>query len=156
MHGYEMLTYLEDEGLTAVCPVEQSTFYTYLRNLEARNLVHWSEVRVGQRPPRKIFELTDQGQALIGPWLRQPVARMREVRLELLLKLYFLAQVDPEAHRTLLNQQIRVCEDYLARLQLKDPANNFTRLVLQSKRSAAEGTLGWLKQYAYELELEVT
>jgi PadR family transcriptional regulator AphA len=156
MHGYEMLCYLDDEGLSAVCPVEQSTLYTYLRNVEARGLVEWTEERVGARPPRKTFRLTWAGQDLIEAWLRQPVERMREVRLEFLVKLFFLQRIDPGSHGRLLSQQIAVCEDYLVQLNTREPENDFSRLVVQSKRSAAEATLSWLKQYAYELESEVS
>ena len=102
MHGYEMTAFIEEEGLSDVCPVEQSTLYTYLRNVESRGLVAWTEERVGQRPPRKIFELTPVGRELIDGWLRRPVGRMREVRLDLLIKLFFLARLDPGANRRLL------------------------------------------------------
>lgn len=152
MHGYEMMCFLDDEGLMAVCPVEQSTLYTYLRNVEARELVEWTEERVGQRPPRKLYRLTESGRELIDDWLRQPVGRMREVRLEFLVKLYFLGQSDPVAHRRLLAEQIAACEEYLDDLDRRDLPNAFTRLVAHSKRSAAEGTLNWLKSYANELE----
>lgn len=155
MHGYEMTAFIEEEGLSDVCPVEQSTLYTYLRNVEARGLVTWAEERVGQRPPRKTFEMTPAGRELIHGWLRRPVGRMREVRLELLIKLFFLSRLDPEANRRLLDDQVGVCQDYLAGLDRALPCGAFQRLVLQSKRSAAEATLGWLQTYARELEDEV-
>jgi PadR family transcriptional regulator AphA len=141
-----------DEGLAAVCPVEPSTLYTYLRNVEARGYVEWTEERVGNRPPRKTYALTADGREAIDEWLRQPVARMREVRLEFLLKLYFLAETDRAAHRRLLAEQIAVCEGYLAHLDVGTRPNAFSKLVTHSKRSAAEATLSWLKQYAYEAE----
>jgi DNA-binding PadR family transcriptional regulator len=154
MHGYEMTSFIEDEGLSDVCPVEQSTLYTYLRNVEARGLVAWTEERVGQRPPRKIFALTPAGRDLIHAWLRRPVGRMREVRLELLLKLFFLARLDPEANRRLLADQVAACQLYLQDLDAGSPRGGFHLLVLQSKRSAAEGTLAWLQSYTRELERE--
>ena len=152
MHGYEMACVLEDEGLGAVCPIEQGTLYTYIRNVEARGLVDWVEERHGARPPRKTYRLTASGREVTDTWLRQPVERMREVRLEFLIKLYFLEKQDPEAHRRLLSEQIQVCEGYLSGLAARPQSDGFEALVLRSKRSAAEATLNWLKQYAYELE----
>lgn len=154
MHGYEMVCFLGDEGLDAVCPVEQSTLYTYLRNVEARDLVTWTEERVGNRPPRKTYALTPSGEMLIHDWLRRPVERMREVRLEFLLKLFFLNLTDRPAMKVLLSEQIGVCETYLAHIQAARAESPFRRLVALSKASAAEGTLGWLKSYAYEIEQE--
>ena len=134
MHGYEMTAFIEEEGLADVCPVEQSTLYTYLRNVEARGLVAWTEERVGNRPPRKRFEL------------------MREVRLDLLVKLFFLERTDPAAHARLLRDQVAACERYLAGLDAAAPAGGFQRLVARSKRTAAEATLDWLRGYAAEVE----
>jgi len=152
MHGYEMTCFIVDEGLSDVCPVEQSTLYTYLRNNEARGLVEWTEERVGLRPPRKTYSLTAEGRLLIEEWLRKPVARMREVRLEFLIKLFFLKRLDESAFRQLLVAQVSACEEYLVHLDERNVASDFSRLVVRSKRSAAEATLGWLRQYAYELE----
>jgi PadR family transcriptional regulator AphA len=152
MHGYEMTSFIQDEGLSDVCPVEQSTLYTYLRNIEARGLVRWMEERVGHRPPRKTFELTPAGRELIHAWLRRPVGRMREVRLEFLLKLFFLARLDPRAHRELIEGQIRACDAYLRGLDAGAGGGGFHRLVIESKRTAAEATLKWLTGYARELE----
>ncbi len=152
MHGYDMASYVAEAGLDAVCPIEQSTLYTYLRNVESRGFVTWSEERVGNRPPRKTYALTPDGRETIDSWLRQPVERMREVRLEFLLKLYFLGETDRAAHARLLAEQIGVCEEYLEQLGDRTGPSAFSQLVERSKRSAAEATLGWLQQFTYELE----
>lgn len=154
MHGYDMLCFLADEGLDAVCPVEQSTLYTYLRNVEARGLVSWTEARVGNRPPRKTYALTPTGEALIAAWLRRPVDRMREVRLEFLLKLFFLDLTDRPAMKQLLDEQIEVCREYLAHVKAGPQESPFQRLVALSKTSAAEATLGWLESHAQDLKQE--
>lgn len=156
MHGYEMVCFLGDEGLDAVCPVEQSTLYTYLRNVESRGLVTWTEERVGNRPPRKTYALSTEGQSLVDDWLRRPVERMREVRLEYLLKLFFLNLSDRSAMKHLLAEQVLVCETYLAQVKAAPALSPFRRLVALSKTSAAEATLGWLKSYAHQLEQDDT
>ncbi len=154
MHGYEMAAFVEAEGISNVWPMEPSTLYTYLRNVEGWGLVSWSETRVGNRPPRKIYELTPDGRELIDLWLRQPVMRMREVRAELLLKLFFLGQLDPVARCHLLREQIGACHAYVAQARSQAPGTSFGQLVARSKTSAAEGTLAWLTSYAKEMEEE--
>ncbi len=153
MHGYEMARYFDRDDLTEVCPIEQSMLYSYIRNVEDRGLVHWSEVRVGARPPRKIYELSGTGREIVETWLRQPAERMREVRLEFLLKLYFLHRLDPAAEVDLLRRQIDVCDAYRSRLATRvAESDGFQRLVAQSKLSAAEATASWLRDYAWQLE----
>ena len=147
MYGYEMARYFEGEDLRDVCPIEQGSLYTYLRNLEGRALVSWREEREGQRPPRKRFALTAEGEAAVDSWLREPVARMREVRFELLVKLYVLHLVDPAGEAALVRNQLQVCEVYRERAaqRVEAAGDGFSRLVAQSKLSAADATLDWLR-----------
>lgn len=153
MHGYEMARCFERDDLAEVCPVEQSLLYTYLRNIEDRDLVTWHEVREGKRPPRKVYALTDAGRSSVEAWLHEPVERMRQVRLEFLLKLYFLHHSDVRAEFALLQRQLAVCEEYRRRLyERANCSEGFPRLVAHSKLSAAEATIGWLQSYATELE----
>ena len=152
MHGYEMARFFDRDELSDVCPIEQSLLYTYIRNVEERALVTFHEERIGQRPPRKCYVLSEAGRSLLDRWLHQPVERMREVRLEFLLKLYFLHQLDVDGERDLLRREIEVCEAYRSRLA--DRANDnegFRRLVALSKVSAAESVGNWLRAYATEL-----
>ena len=153
MHGYEMARYFDRDDLSEVCPIEQSMLYTYIRNIEDRGLVSWTEVRVGLRPPRKLHELNAAGREVIEAWLDEPVQRLREVRLEFLLKLYFLHTLDLLREQALLSKQIGICEEYYDRLLRRELATaGFARLVAASKRSGAESTVTWLREYAWQLE----
>ena len=144
-HGYDLARVMAGE-LASVCPVEQSLLYAYLRNLEARGLVEWEEVRAGRRPPRKIYAPSEEGWAAFRAWMHLPVERMREVRQDLLLKVYFLRAIDPAAERRLLQRQVEVCEHYAAReAEALDALEGFPRLVAESRLSAANATLSWLR-----------
>jgi DNA-binding PadR family transcriptional regulator len=156
MHGYEMARVFETPELQLICPIEQSSLYTYLRNLEAPGLVVWRERRVGQRPPRKMYELTEIGRAEVERWLRTAVDRLRDVRMDFLLKLFFLRQLDRAAERKLVADQVRVCERYLESLDRVEVTSEFHALVLESKRSAALGTLRWLGDYAHQFSAGAT
>lgn len=152
MHGYEMARYFEN-GLGDVCPLEPSLLYAYLKNLEQRGLVHWEEERVGARPPRKRFDLTAAGRSLVDAWLREPVHQLRQIRLEFLVKLYVLHELDRAAEQELVAEQIAVVEGYREAVatRLAGATDNFERLVAGSKLAAAQGTLTWLRLYLDEL-----
>jgi DNA-binding PadR family transcriptional regulator len=144
-HGYELARSWAASPIAEVCPVEQSVVYGYLRNLERRALLDWSDVRVGNRPPRRIYEVNEDGWSLLRAWLHAPVERMREVRLDLLLKLYFLERIDARAVPRLVAEQIAVCERYVEfeRTRL-NAAEGFERLLSESRLTAGEATLAWL------------
>lgn len=155
LHGYELARCARDEGLTAVLPLEQSALYAYLNNLEERKLVSWREERAGRRPPRKRYELTPQGAATVARWLREPVMRMREIRLEFLVKLYLLGDVSPGEVPPLLERQLDVCRAYLEDISGRVPGSEgMERLIALSKESAARATVDWLEQHLTETKRE--
>jgi DNA-binding PadR family transcriptional regulator len=145
-HGYEVNRRWQESPLAEVLPAEQSVLYGYLRTLDRLGLLDWEERRVGNRPPRKVFALNEAGWERLRPWLRSPVERMREARVDLLLKLYFLDALDPHATGRLVAAQVEVCERYAeAERQRLHEASGFHRLIAQSRLSAAEATLAWLR-----------
>jgi len=154
-HGYEIARCLQQDGLADVTWIEHSLLYAYLKTLERRGFITGREMRVGAHPPRRVFELTSPGETAVDAWLRRPVERLREVRLDFMLKLYFLHHLDPAAERNLLRAQIENVEGYVDRVAARLSAtgsHGFERLVLGSKASAASATLGWLRGYAMELD----
>lgn len=152
MHGYEIARYFQEQ-LATVLPLEQSLLYAYVKTLEKRGLIESFEQRVGNRPPRKVYMLTENGQQAAWAWLRRPVERMREVRVELLVKLFVLHEMHSSIERQLLAEQVDVCERYLERAQEhREGATGFAALVAGARYSAAEATLRWLREYSWQLE----
>ncbi len=144
-HGYEMARTFGEPPLADVCPVEQSLLYAYLRNLERRGLVDWEEVRAGNRPPRKIYAPSEDGWSHLREWLHAPVECMRETRLDFLLKLWFLRQLDPSGERRLVEQQVAVCERYVAEARARArAADGFGAVVWESKWRVGQATRAWL------------
>src|SRR5262249_13316639 len=83
-----------------------------------------------------------------------PVARIREVRLDFLLKLYFARQFGTAETRALMDAQITVCKGYLERLKARGSdltPHSFEHLVHESKLTAGERTLLWLRRIATQV-----
>lgn len=152
MHGYEIAQHFKpEEDLGQVLPADMSTIYTFLKDLQEHGLIRGEQITVGARPPRKVFSLADDAEAFFLEWLRRPVARMREVRLDFLLKLYFAQQLGGVEAKALVKAQLSACQDYLERQKIHtqdvDPMS-FESLVLESKLTAAESILEWLDRIA--------
>ncbi|MDA1010319.1 MAG: PadR family transcriptional regulator [Chloroflexi bacterium] len=148
-HGYEVNRRWQESPLSELLPVEQRVLYGYLRTLERRGLLDWEEHRVGNRPPRKVFALSEEGWEYLRPWLRSPVERMREVRLDLLLKLFLLEEIDPRGVPRLIADQVVVCRRYVEREESRlREAEGFDRLIAESRLSAASATLTWLSAHS--------
>jgi PadR family transcriptional regulator AphA len=154
-HGYELQRSFSPAGaLVEVAQVEQPTLYANLKDLAARNLIAGSEAREGARPPRTVYALTEEGTRLLDTWLREPVQRLRQVRLDFLLKVYFARRRSDELVAALVDAQIQACHDYLAALEADSATRSpgdFAYLVAESRTSAARGTLDWLHTYRRRL-----
>jgi len=152
MHGYEIAQHFKpEEDLGQVVPADMSTIYTFLKDLQEHGLIRGEKVTVGARPPRNVFSLADEADAFFLEWLRRPVARMREVRLDFLLKLYFVQQLGAAEAKALVKAQTAACREYLERQRTHTRAidpTSFESLVLESKLTAAESMLEWLTRIA--------
>src|SRR5215216_1909843 len=128
MHAYEIhQTLMRNEALGLVWHLKQSLVYVMLERLEAEGFVTASLEPQGSRPPRKILQLTPDGQATFAEWLVTPVAHGRDFRLEFLAKLYFASQDDPSNTATLIATQQVACRDWLADLREQADALNEVR-----------------------------
>jgi len=150
MHGYEIARrFAADLDLGLVLPLDMSTVYALLKDLHEQGLIEGEREVVGLRPPRTVFHLTPEAEELLHTWLEEPVGRLREVRSDLLVKLYFCRAISAAQTRRLLDAQIAASTAYLERLtRLAGGAlpESFERLVYNSKIGAAQATLRWLEE----------
>ncbi len=147
-HGYELQGRLSGaRGLGRVCPVEPAMVYAILKSLAGLALIE-GDWDASAYPPKSVYAATAAGDVEFERWLRRPVGRMREVRLDFLVKLYFALLEDPALARQLIEAQIEACRDYAAAIRDESKAvdaGSFDAIVLESKASAARTTLEWLE-----------
>lgn len=147
-YGYELQKQLGGgTGLARVCPVEPAMVYAILKSLSGLELIdgEWDN---SSYPPRAVYAATAEGDATFLRWLRQPVARMREVRHDFMVKLYFALQEDEAAALDLVAQQIDACREYGREVEghlLQAEEGSFDAIALQSKATAARSTVEWLR-----------
>ena len=152
-YGYELKDQLgAGTSLGRVSPVEPAMVYAILRSLTGFDLIDgsWDD---SSYPPKAVYTVTEEGAGTFERWLRRPVARIREVRHDFLIKLYFAMREDPKLARELLAGQIETVRDYIADIEaertvLDAAPSDFDALVLESKASAAQVTLQWLEDTA--------
>ena len=150
MHGYEIARrFAADLDLGLVVPIDMSNVYAMLKDLQEQGLIEGKREIVGLRPPRTVFHLTDEADRQFLQWLEEPVGRMREIRADLLVKLYFCRTIGSACTINLLTAQIDASGAYLDRLvRLAEDAapDSFERLVCNSKIGVARATIAWLEE----------
>jgi len=148
-YGYELQRRLGGRtGLARVCPVEPAMVYAILKSLSGLELID-GEWDSSEYPPKAVYAATPEGDAEFERWLRRPVGRMREVRRDFLVKLYFALEDDAAIARELLEAQIEACDLYAAEIERERaqvvPAS-FDAIALGAKASAARLTREWLQE----------
>jgi len=103
-HGYALRRRLES-GLGRVWRVATSQLYLVLRRLERDGLVASSDQESAGGPRRRCYKVTARGEEAFRDWAIAPSPHLRDVRVELLAKLYFLRRLAPERIQRLLHAQ---------------------------------------------------
>jgi PadR family transcriptional regulator, regulatory protein AphA len=159
-HGYELHhAFAPDQELGAICHLELSQLYAFLKKLEALGYLESTLEPQEGRPPRRMVGLTRTGRHLFRQWVQAPVPRPREVRLLFLLKLYFARTFGTATTLTLITRQIEACAAFLTKLQEGPPEassedsfalkaspafQDFRTIVHQARIRQIEATIGWL------------
>jgi PadR family transcriptional regulator AphA len=113
-HGYDVGTELAGTAeVGQVWQVRRPLVYRAIERLEALGLVEARRDEPGAAGPRRmIYGPTRRGRTALRRWLRQPVAHLRDIRSELLLKLTLARRVGVDvgplvrSQRTALATQI--------------------------------------------------
>lgn len=69
--------------------------YPILKRPEQKGLVRMQMVSQSERPVRRVYRISEKGRRTLQEWLAEQVTPTN-LRLELLLKIYFSGLVDPE------------------------------------------------------------
>lgn len=147
-HGYELMERYQ-ATLAPICHLEMSNLYSVLRKLEAEGWIQGELQPQGARPPRKVFSVTPSGEQAFLDWLRVPVPRPRDIRVEFLLKLWFARRLGSDALDGLIARQIAACDLYVDSLEgaIAASQDDFEQTVLRVRQRSAASTADWLREY---------
>ncbi|MEV4107829.1 PadR family transcriptional regulator [Nonomuraea sp. NPDC049695] len=110
--GYDLLK-MFDLSLSNVWPATQSQLYAELGKLADAGLV---DVSAEGPRGRKEYAITEEGLAELRRWITE-VEPTRVLRSDMLLRVFFLAQVSPEQARAYLGHQADRVRKQLERLE---------------------------------------
>ncbi len=146
MHGYDICRRLGEE-IGPIWRLGKSQVYALLAKLERDGLL--AHERVGQEnlPARNIFTLTSKGSRVVKEWLEQPVYHFRDMRLEFMVKLWFVRQLCPDQEKILIEKQLHVCREKLEVFQkLKESCGNqIEALSIDFRIAVIKAAVSWLE-----------
>jgi DNA-binding PadR family transcriptional regulator len=160
-HGYELYQDF-GEAFSPIWRAGQSKFYADLAALQTEGLLDVTTEPQDDRPPRKVYQLTDAGREAFMDWLYEPVTPLRAVRVEFIAKLRFFDLLDlPDADR-LIDAQLDVCQRTLnewvrqADEIQEEQGDAFYELVFDFRRRQARFIIEWLQHCKHQIQAGVT
>ena len=153
-HGYELAKeFSPDTTIGDIVHLESGMLYAHLKKLEREGWVDSELEPQEARPARKVFKLTESGQAELQRWIAEPVDKTRDIRLEFLLKLYLALQTEPETVERLVREQQAICDQFIRSLedQIQAETDEFRTLVLDMRLAQNRALSRWLEK-AMEIE----
>lgn len=149
-HGYAIHQELTDAAsLGQVWQIKLGHLYALLGKLEDVGYITATTEPQDNKPPRKIFHLTEAGREAFLAWVQAPVQHGRSLRLEFLVKLYFARLEGTAVAEQLLTHQRTLCHEWLATEQEivaaeVENGRRYGRLVHQFRSGQIQAMLNWL------------
>jgi PadR family transcriptional regulator, regulatory protein AphA len=155
MSGYDIKAWIE-EGVGYFWNISYNQIYPALKIFVKDGLATCITVRSDNRPERKVYSLTDKGTETLKKWLVEPINSYSFKGNELLLKLFFGAQISIEdnvkhvtKYKNYMNQlldDLQKIEKQIKEENSTDPSRPF-RLAAVKQGIMQTGTLAnWCDQ----------
>ncbi len=157
MSGYD-LKKIFDTSVQHFWPADQSQIYRTLNRLADRDWVEQELVPQEDRPDRKLYHITDAGNAELSRWLSTPVPH-EDHRSAALIQVFFAAQLDDDEILAIFERQAEMLRAGLAQFdaipeqalhyaQEVDSAREtyFWMLTLDAGITSARAQLAWLER----------
>ncbi len=148
-HGYEIRQFLDD-CLESKWHIGNSQMYVLLKRLEKKQLVD-SFVKVqAKRPAKRIYSLTAKGKETFLKWIEVPVMHVRNIRIELIVKLFFIHHLSLPCGDLVIQNQVGALTGLLEKIRKAQTLEEhpFEALSLQFRQVTIEAYIQWLKTVA--------
>jgi DNA-binding PadR family transcriptional regulator len=118
MHPYQLSRTLRDNGDARSIKFNHGSLYMVVRQLVTAGLIAEVETtRVGQRPERTVYELTDAGRSELHDWLRELVGDPQHEYPEFVAALSLIGALPPDEVVRLLRDRLGRLEDQRAEIR---------------------------------------
>ncbi len=121
-HGYAIRAEFE-ERIGDFWELNYGQVYQVLTALEKEHLIIGRDGRVGKRPQRKVYSISEKGHTALDAWLQRPPSRRRPFRDDFYVRLLFADHSNLASLQAMLSAQIAACQEHLAELVDRDEAN---------------------------------
>jgi DNA-binding PadR family transcriptional regulator len=151
MHGYQLHEFI-DQNLALCTDLKKPTAYYLLDKMTSEGWLIAETEQEGNRPPRRIYRLTPEGEDAFQRLLRENLAQYAPVNFPGDVGLAFLEWLDADEALTLLTQQKQELEARLQEIQNVPNHQGSLQLVFSHQKRHLQAELDWLSEVIAGLE----
>lgn len=151
MHGYELHSSFE-RVLSTCVEIKKPTAYLLLERMAAAGWISVSEEREGNRPPRKLYHITEEGEAMFQRLLRENLVSFASAQFSNDVGLAFVDSLPAAEALTLLAQRRSTLAQHLATFTHVPPHEGSLQLVIDHQRHFLTSELTWLDSVIQRLQ----
>jgi DNA-binding PadR family transcriptional regulator len=116
MHGYQLQEFI-NRDLEYCTDLKQSTAYNLLKSMSDKGWVTTIQEQDGNRPPRTVYQMTKEGEAVFQQLLRENLANHTTMRLPDGIGLAFIDAIPAFEAAELLSKRRAAIQEQLTKLQ---------------------------------------
>lgn len=147
-HGYDLsLHFAEGGDLSAVGYLGKSQLYALLKSLESQRLAEPTLEEGEGGPARRVYRITELGKARFLHWVTEPTVSVRGLRVEFLLKLYFISRLGLPGMKELLDAEEGVLRRRLDKLETDKARGGLAPWVAQLQEGLIGAGLKWIEDW---------
>ena len=151
MHGYRLNEFIERAMATCV-DLKKPTAYFLLDKMVGQGWITQHEEREGNRPPRRVYRVTAEGEAQFQALLRANLAQYHAAKFTSDIGLAFADALAPAEALDLLRQRRAVILDALDETRAAPQHHGSLHWLIQHRLFHLETELRWLDQVIAQLQ----
>ena len=143
MHGYRLYEII-DRHLGTSVHLKKPTAYRLLNRMSADGWITHREERDGNRPPRRVYTITPEGEQAFQQLLRDSLADYKPTEFHSDVSLAFLDLLPKEESLALLLRRRSTIDSLLQTMLTVDRHHGSFQLVIEHRRHHLSTELEWL------------
>jgi DNA-binding PadR family transcriptional regulator len=145
MHGYRIIEFIERD--LAICTdLKKPTAYFLLDKMAQNGWISWTEERDGNRPPRRIYQITPEGEGQFQTLLRESLAHYEPVKFTDDIALAFSEVLSPAERLDLLSKRRQVLQARLEAVRSTPSHPGMAQFVIDHQCVHLESELRWMDE----------
>ncbi len=154
MHGYQLLEFVDTQMAFCV-DLKKPTAYFLLDKMAAAGWISFEQGQEGNRPPRRVYHITPEGEVVFQRLLRENLASYAPTRFATDIGLAFADVLSKPESAHLLEQRRIAVQEQLTAAQNAPPHPGGVQLIIEHQIHHLMSELQWLNDVIKRMQIQI-